>query len=189
MITKAKRLVWAMLTTLMLLGAAFPAAVSAQSTLTVDNSCSTGCTPPPVLKTATASVVISPATCTTGQKLNYSNVQYATASGTADGTVGPANYDVIFIADSGAQFDATGNRFLEFKGTLTGPLTDASCSGGQGSTTQTPSSPAVSAGGAGSFKALPYTAGDTDTAIIATGGVLAALIGAVGLRRLLTRSL
>ncbi len=148
------------------------------------------CSPTPELKTATATVNKLPATCTAGETLSFSDVQYATASGTANGTTGPANFDVIFTADKGAQFDNKGTTVLEFKGILAGPSTDASCVGGKGSTEAptTPSAPATPTA-VQPIKALPYTAGDTSTTVIAGGSLLTTLLGLAGLRRLFGRSL
>lgn len=151
-----------------------------------------GCSPKPEVKTATASVGKLPATCTTGEKLIFSNVQYATASGTAEGTTGPADFDVIFTANSGAQFDNKGTTTLEFKGSLDGPKpsTDASCVGGKGSTEvpTTPSTPATPTT-VQPIKALPYTAGDTGTTVIAGGTLLTTLLGFAGVRRLFGHAL
>lgn len=139
------------------------------------------CTPV-VLKTATATVNKLPATCTAGEKLSFSGVLYATASGTADGTTGPGSYDVIFTANAGAQFDSKGTKILEFTGTLAGPLTGVVCTP---VTTQTPATPVA----AQPIKALPYTAGSDSTAVVVGGGLLTTLLGLAGLRRLLGRSL
>jgi hypothetical protein len=148
------------------------------------------CIPTPVLKTATASVNKLPATCTAGEQLSFSNVSNAVASGTANGTTGPANFDVTFTANQGAEFDNKGTTVVNFTGTLAGPLNDTSCSGGSGSTQgsvtpKAPSTPTVMK----TISLLPETSGDTSTAVVAGGGLLTTLLGFAGARRLFGRSL
>lgn len=152
------------------------------------------CVPTPEMKIATASVNKLPATCTTGEQLGFSDVSNATASGTTNGTTGPADFDVTFTANQGAEFDNTGAKVVDFKGTLAGPLTDASCGGGGGNTTQvsvappTPSTPATPTV-MKTISLLPETAGDGSTAVMAGGGLLTSLLGFAGVRRLFGRSL
>lgn len=73
-----------------------------------------------------ASVSTLPATCETGETLVYGEVYNATFSGTADGTVGPAEYEVIATADEGYYFDGE-QTTKEFSGDLAGPLTGEEC--------------------------------------------------------------
>ncbi len=86
----------------------------------------TNCHPAPLI--AEASVSITPATCTSGEKLVYGDDQNATPSGTADGTTGPASYNTVYTGDGGATFTTgtgaiSGDGTTEtFSGNLSGPL-------------------------------------------------------------------
>jgi hypothetical protein len=82
-------------------------------------------TPAPLV--ASASVSETPATCDVGERLVYGTFVNATPSGTADGTTGPASYEVIatrtttatFLPAAGVSEDGTTQTFT---GTLSGPL-------------------------------------------------------------------
>lgn len=72
---------------------------------------------------ATATVSVTPATCDAAAKLVWGGITHAVFSGTADGTTGPASYDVTATAATGHTF-AGGDATLLFKGELDGPLTE-----------------------------------------------------------------
>lgn len=77
-------------------------------------------------KVASASVATIPATCEAGETLDYGSIQYATFSGTPDGTEGPASYSVVATAKKNALF--AGNVTTKtFNGSLAGPLTGEQC--------------------------------------------------------------
>lgn len=120
---------------------------------------------------ASASVSKTPATCEAGEVLVYGAITNATydESSTPDGATGPADYEVIAIADEGAEF--TGES--TFTGTLTGPLTDASCDeDGEVLGTVTPTK-------------LPVTSGDSTIASVA---ILSSVVGLVTILSLVARS-
>lgn len=72
-------------------------------------------------KVATASISKTPATCSTAEKLVYGNITNATFSGTANGTVGPAPYNVTATANRDALF--SGNTTSQvFNGALSGVI-------------------------------------------------------------------
>ena len=126
---------------------------------------------------AVASLSILPATCEAGQKLLYGTVEYADASGDADGTEGPVDYLVTFTAWDEAQFDDQGTKVLEYEGTLTGPSDDPSCEDGEvlGEETPTPVLPTTDNG---------------SSAFVASSIILSvAVIAGAGIRRLLSRDI
>jgi hypothetical protein len=121
---------------------------------------------------ASASVSKTPATCETGEVLVYGAITNATydETSTPDGTTGPADYEVVAIADEGAEF--TGES--TFTGTLDGPLTGTDCVLGE-----TDPDPEV----------LPNTSGSIATTVLAGLVSVAAFAGLISLavRSTLTR--
>jgi hypothetical protein len=121
---------------------------------------------------ASASVSKTPATCETGEVLVYGAITNATydETSTPDGTTGPADYEVVAIADEGAEF--TGES--TFTGTLDGPLTGTDCVLGE-----TDPDPEV----------LPNTSGSIATTVLAGLVSVAAFAGLISLavRSILTR--
>ncbi len=85
---------------------------------------------PVVEEDASASVSTVPATCASGEVLEYGGIENASFSGTADGAEGPGSYDVTATADAGHAF-AGGDTTREFSGSLDGPLSGADCAGPQ----------------------------------------------------------
>ena len=80
------------------------------------------CYEPPVLvKDASASVSVTPATCDAPAMLVYGDVAHASFSGTANGTTGPGSYDVTATSDTGHAF-SDGELTKSFTGTLDGKL-------------------------------------------------------------------
>ncbi len=88
----------------------------------------------PEVRTASAGISFTPATCQVGEGIVYGSITYATFSpdSTASGTKGPLVYTVVANASLGAQFnpgpDVTNNNTTRtFTGTLSGPLTGPEC--------------------------------------------------------------
>ena len=77
----------------------------------------------PVPALASAAISVTPAACDRGAVLAYGAISNATFSGTANGTVGPAEYSVTATANSGAEFAGANKTTLVFAGTLPGPNT------------------------------------------------------------------
>jgi hypothetical protein len=126
----------------------------------------------PEVLAASASVSKTPATCETGEVLVYGAITNATydETSTPDGTTGPADYEVVAIANEGAEF--TGES--TFTGTLDGPLTGTDCVLGE-----TDPDPEV----------LPNTSGSIATTVLAGLVSVAAFAGLISLavRSILTR--
>lgn len=80
----------------------------------------------PELLVASASVTKTDPTCKVGETLVWVPPTNALYSGTPDGTVGPANYNVVANANSDAEF-SPGVTQLTWEGTLAGPLTGPQC--------------------------------------------------------------
>lgn len=124
---------------------------------------------------ASASVTIVPATCESGDILVYGDIEYATFSGTADGTEGPDTYSVVATAGEGAVFvdGETLSSELVLEGDLDGPLTGDDCVLSE----ETPD-PEV----------LPNTSGTTG-GIALISAVVALLATGFGVRRLLSKEI
>jgi len=84
----------------------------------------------PELLVATAPLTVTDATCESGAILVWGtpvNAAYTNAS-TPDGTVGPADYNVVANANEGAEFDP-GIVQIVWEDELAGPLTGPDCDG------------------------------------------------------------
>jgi hypothetical protein len=83
-----------------------------------DDKAELECDPP--AKPASAEIEILPATCEVGETLRWGAISNAVFSGTPDGTVGPASYNVVATANNGHKF--TGDVDIKtFTGNLAGP--------------------------------------------------------------------